>query len=185
MKTTSSSIEIRGRRGQSLTVDLILSISIFMILLAVAYLSWEDGRTSALERQEQVRADEASSRALRALAKSPGIPSSWASQGLTPDSASLLGIGGASAYNEIDEFKIAKIAQYFNSSTYSNITKSRLALSPFEADVRISYLNGTDISTMGEPPGSQAIVLSSKQRVAIYKNESAIIRVRVWNILAS
>ncbi|PIT84497.1 hypothetical protein COU37_03145 [Candidatus Micrarchaeota archaeon CG10_big_fil_rev_8_21_14_0_10_45_29] len=160
-------------------------MSIFMLLLAIAYLSWEDGRASALEKQVQVQADEAASRALRAIAKSPGIPSSWASQGLTPDSASLLGIGAASAYNEIDEFKIAKIAQYFNSSPYSNITKSRLGLSPFEADVRISYLNGTDIATMGAPPGASSIVLSSKQRIAVYKNESAIIRVRLWNIQAS
>lgn len=182
---TNKNIFNATKKGQSLSVDLVISMAIFMLLLAIAYLSWEHAITGEAENYSQMRADEAASRALRSISKSPGIPSSWASQGLNPDSASLLGIGAASSYNTIDEFKLAKLAAYFNSTIYSNKTKSLLGIQPFNADIRISYFNGTDISTMGSPPNSASIVLSSAQRVAIYKNESAIIRVRIWDIQAS
>ncbi|MFH1306844.1 MAG: hypothetical protein ABIH83_04300 [Candidatus Micrarchaeota archaeon] len=168
------------KKGQSHMVDLIISVSVFMILLVIIYSAWFRTIDTTADEILQFRADEAAERATVSLTKSPGFPSNWAAKNISPSSSDLKGIGIASSYGVIDPTKLEILEYYFNNSAYYNSTKQKMGISPFNGDVRVSYLNGTNISVMGSPPVVSEMVLATHQRLAVYKNNTVIVRVRVW-----
>ncbi len=171
-----------ARKGQSVTVDFIISISIFMLLLAIAYSAWNRQVQNIGDTLLQGRAEEAAARGLEALTSSPGYPSNWAALNLTPNDTALLGIGAADAPGVIDPYKLTRLTALFNDSTYSSNTTLKMGLSPFAADARVAYLNGTNISVMGTAPNSSSVVLASGQRLASWNNNTVLVRVRVWQV---
>lgn len=169
-----------GKSGQVQISDLVVSLAVFMMLLIIVYITWYRQVDISSGQLLDFRSSQAAERALISIINSPGFPSNWASQGLLPTSPSLLGIGAAESYGNIDPTKLAIMGQYFNSSDYGNSTRLKMGISPFEGDVKITYLNGTNISIMGAGPASSDIVLSSRQRVAAYQGKPVLVRVRIW-----
>lgn len=167
-------------KGQTVVIDFILSISVFILLLVVFYSVWMRTLDRMGDSVLQAQADEAARRGLSALVDSPGFPSNWAAQGLLPSDSALLGLGGADAPGVLDIGKISNLSADFNDSSLYNATRLKTGLSPFEADVRVYYPNGSDISAMGASPAAGATIWASGQRIATLGNETVLVRLRVW-----
>ncbi|MDE1798240.1 MAG: hypothetical protein KGH63_02445 [Candidatus Micrarchaeota archaeon] len=170
------------RRGQSITVDFIVSISIFMLLLAVAYSVWNTNVQRMGDQLLQGRAEDAARRGLASIIESPGYPTNWAALNITPDNSTLLGMGAASSYGVIDPYKLGRMAAIFNTTAQYNYTLLKMGLAPFQADVRVYYLNGTNISVMGAPPNASGVVQASGARLAQWMGNPVMVRVRVWTV---
>ena len=161
-------------------LDLVFALSIFMILLAVLYSGWFVKIQSASQELSEFKASMAAQSVLISLSDSPGFPSNWAAQNISPNSDSLKGIGIVSSHSQIDPQKLKTLEYFYNlTSTYNN-SKIKMGIAPYDSDIRIYYLNGTNISIMGSPPSSTDNVLSSAQKPAVYNNQTVIIRVRIW-----
>ncbi|MFH0927523.1 MAG: hypothetical protein V1822_02990 [Candidatus Micrarchaeota archaeon] len=169
-----------AKKGQITTIDLVLSISVFMVLLAIIYGAWHVKIESAASDISEFRASIAAQKALNSITNSPGFPSNWAVENLDPNSDSLKGIGAAFAHGEIDATKLAALqADYADPSKYEN-TKLKMGLEPFDADIRIYYITGVDLAVLGSPPASGSRVLASVQKGATYNQQPVMVRVRVW-----
>lgn len=167
-------------KGQITMLDLVISISVFMVLLAILYASWQAKIDASAQQMQEFRASIAAQKALNSLTNSPGFPTNWAAQNLSPNSDSLKGIGIADSANNIDEYKLSALEYYYNYSQTYNNTRLKMGISPFDADIKIYYPNQTIISIMGNPPASTKTIRASTQKVAIYKNQTVLVRVRLW-----
>jgi len=161
-------------------LDLVISITIFMSILAILYGGWYVKIDNSSQDLAEFRAQVAARKAINALTNSPGFPSNWAAMDLSPNSDALKGIGLADSKGQIDEVKLTALAYYYNySPTYGN-SKLKMGLSPYDADIRIYYSNGANVTNLGVPPTSANTVLASLQKSAIYRNETVFVRVRLW-----
>lgn len=173
-----------ARRGQSITIDFIISISLFLLLLIIVYASWVRQVDRLGDELLARQAQEAAARGLSAIVDSPGFPSDWAVLNLAPDDPALLGLGAAESPGRIDDFKLARLSVLYNNSDYANLTRQKMGLGAFFADVAIRLAsNSSNVSVLGSAPNSTSIVLASGTRVATYKNSTALVRVRVWRSL--
>ena len=172
--------QYRNKKGQTTLLDLVISISIFMAMLAVLYGAWFVKIENSSQELIEFRASLSAQKAMDALTASPGFPSNWAAQNLSPNSASLKGIGIADSKGSIDDCKLRVLEQYYNSSDAQNNSKIKMGIAPFNADIRIYYPNSTNISVMGSPPANTDSVAASMQKSAVYKNQTVLVRVRLW-----
>ncbi len=167
-------------RGQILISDLIISMAVFLLLVAIAYEAYNRQTDRLGEWHTRILADDAMQRGLSAIIDAQGNPSNWAAAGYTPLQASVLSLGSGEGGGRIDSFKLGQLAAYFNSPTYYNATRLKMGLGYFDADVRVSEMNGTNISVMGAPPNSTSVVVSAGTRLAVLDNRTVLVRLRVW-----
>ncbi len=167
-------------RGQILISDLIISMAVFLLLVAIAYEAYNRQTDRLSEWHVQTLADDAMQRGLSAVIDAQGNPTNWAAAGMTPLQDSLLALGSGDGIGSIDSFKLTTLASYFNSPTYYNATRLKMGLGYFDADVRVSEMDGTNISVMGSPPNSTSVVLAAGTRLAILDNRTVQVRLRVW-----
>ena len=167
-------------RGQILISDLIISLSIFLLLIAIAYEAYNRQTDRLAEWHTQILADEAVQRGLASIVDAQGNPTNWAVSGLNPGQSQLMAMGAGDGAGSIDQIKLTQMAVFFNSSTYDDGTLEKMGLGYFQGDVNVSELAGADIISMGLPPISSSIVLSSGTRVASYNGRAVLVRLRVW-----
>ena len=179
MEQTSQSRNL-GKKGQTTLMDLVISIAIFMALIAILYGAWFTKIENSSQDLAEFRASVSAQKAMNALINSPGFPSNWAAQNLSPNSDSLKGIGIAESKGAIDEYKLQILQYYYNSSSTYNNSRLKMGIAPYNADIRIYYLNSTNISVMGSPPSSEDAIAASMQKSAVYKNQTVLVRVRLW-----
>ncbi|MFA5108661.1 MAG: hypothetical protein WC492_03970 [Candidatus Micrarchaeia archaeon] len=168
------------KKGQIHSLDLMISLSIFMMLILITYFAWQRQLDLTSSDLLKFQAQTAAQNAINSIAFSPGFPTNWAAQNISPTSSALLGMGASDSYAKIDDFKLSILSSYYNNSIFYENTTKKMGIAPFNADIRILYLNSTPISTLGNAPSASTIVLYSKSQIASYKNNSAIIRVRIW-----
>lgn len=171
---------IAAVRGQILISDLIISMAVFLLLIAIAYEAYNRQTDRLGEWHARVSADDAMQRGLAAITDAQGNPTNWAAAGYDPSQAAVLSLGAAEGRGRIDAFKLGRLAAFFNDSAYYNATRLKMGLGYFDADVRVSGLDGTNISAMGSPPTSSSVVLSAGTRLAAYGNRTVLVRLRVW-----
>lgn len=170
----------RFARGQILISDLIISMAVFLLLIAIAYEAYNRQIGRLGEWHTGVSADDAMQRGLAAIVDAQGNPTNWAVAGSNPLQSSIRSLGAAEGRGRIDAVKLGQLAVFFNDSDYYNATRLKMGLGYFDADVRVSGLDGTNISVMGSPPTSSSIVLSAGTRLAVYGNRTVLVRLRVW-----
>mgnify|MGYP001620080293 CR=1 FL=1 len=178
--TTEKRVFPPAVRGQILISDLIISMAIFLLLIAIAYETYNRQTDRLGEWHTQVSANDAMQRGLSALIYAQGNPTNWAVAGYNPLQASVLAMGSGEGGGRIDSVKLGRLASFFNDSAYYNATRLKMGLGYFDADVRVSEMNGTNISVMGSPPTSSSIVLSAGTRLAVMDNRTVQVRLRVW-----
>lgn len=167
-------------RGQILISDLIISMAVFLLLIAIAYEAYNRQTDRLGEWHTQVLADDAVQRGLAAIVDAQGNPTNWAAAGYNPLQASILALGAAEGRGRIDAVKLGRLAVFFNDPSYYNATRLKMGLGYFDADVRVSGMDGANITVMGSPPGSGSAVLSAGTRLAAYGNQTVLVRLRVW-----
>ncbi len=155
-------------------------MAVFLLLIAIAYEAYNRQTGRLGEWHTQVLADDAMQRGLAAIADAQGNPTNWAVAGNNPSQSSILSLGAAEGVGRIDAYKLGRLAVFFNDASYYNATRLKMGLGYFDADVRVSGLDGTNISVMGSPPGSSSVVLSAGTRLATYGNQTVLVRLRVW-----
>ena len=169
------------KKAQMSTLDFVFSIAIFTVLLVILYSSWFSKVQSTSSQLETFKASVACDKALKSLTEYSGFPSSWGALNLSPNSNSLKGIGIADSHLVIDKQKLEVLEYYFNrSETYKNSTE-KMGIAPYDADIRIYYQNGTNVSIMGDAPTSKDSVLYTSQRLATYEDNAVLVRVRIWD----
>jgi len=169
-----------AKKGQTTLLDLVISLSVFMAIIAILYSAWFVKIDNSSQDLKEFRASIAAQKAMNALVESPGFPTNWAAQNLSPNSDSLKGIGIAESKGAIDERKLIVLQYYYNSTQSYNNSRLKMGIAPFNADIRISYLNSTNISIMGSAPAASDTILASLQKSAVYKNQTVLVRVRLW-----
>lgn len=155
-------------------------MAIFLLLIAIAYEAYNRQTDRLGEWHTQVSANDAMQRGLAAIIDAQGNPTNWAVAGYNPLQTSVLALGSGEGRGRIDSVKLGRLAGFFNDSEYYNATRLKMGLGYFDADVRVSEMNGTNISVMGSPPASTSIVLSAGTRLAVLDNRTVQVRLRVW-----
>ncbi len=168
--------------AQVMISDFIVSLSVFMLVLMLFYVTWTRNVDAMGEELLRERALQAAQKGMDALTLSPGFPSNWAVMGLaSPGDAALGGIGTAQSPGNLDEVKMAQLAAWLGNPNNHNATLKKMGIGPYDADVGLSLTDGgTQIYYMGYGPQSDAQVLASAQRLVVYANKSATVRIRVW-----
>ncbi|MCX8163040.1 MAG: hypothetical protein N3D10_00605 [Candidatus Micrarchaeota archaeon] len=168
-----SLIKQENKKGQMQLVDLIVSLSIFLLLILFLYINIEKNIFQEKEKLKKIKAIAVADRLIKTIAEDYGYPTNWAIE-LEPSNNSLKAFGTAESYLEIDPYKLAR----FNQIYLNNYTKKKLLLGEYEADLTISYLNGTQIAYIGNYSSQK--ILTNKKSYALYLNQPIILKVRVW-----
>jgi type II secretory pathway pseudopilin PulG len=167
------------KKGQSIIADLMVSLAIFMILMVIIYFSWSTNVSKINDTYQVYRGENSAQRALDAITKSPGFPSNWAVNSLTPDQSELKGLGCAQGYNRLDSQKLSNLNTLLTS--HYNDSRQKLGIGIYDADIKVSYLDSSTIYTMGTSPSSStSTVLATKSEIATLDGQPVLVRVRVW-----
>ncbi|MFH1095257.1 MAG: hypothetical protein V1728_03495 [Candidatus Micrarchaeota archaeon] len=170
----------KTRTAQVMISDFVISLSIFLLVLILFYATWTRNVDAMGEELAHQRALQAANKGMDALVLSPGFPSDWAVSGLSPGDAALTGIGTAERTGNLDMAKVAQLAAWLGTPNLHNITLKKMGIAPYDADVRLSQLDGTSLYAMGYSPPSDSQVLASAQRLVTYANNSTMVSIRVW-----
>jgi len=165
----------KTKKAQIQITDLILSLFIFLILLGFMYIVIYNRIYFAQEQIDKTHADIVLDNLLLSILYNPGVPTDWAAKQLNPSDLRLKAIGCAQAPNEIDEFKLQRLSEIYD----DNYTKQKLGLGRFDADINISYLNGTTAQYIGNLQANKQII-GLKKTYCVYNNTIAKIVIRLW-----
>ena len=168
-------LRIKTKKAQIQITDLVLSLAIFLILLGFIYILIYNRIYTFQEQINKTHADIVLDNLMVLILYSPGWPTDWAAKQLSPSSVELKTIGCAQGPNEIDENKLNRLFEIYDNS----YTKQKLGLGRFDADINISYLNGTNIKYIGNLPANKQIIVL-KKTYCIYNNTIAKIVMRIW-----
>jgi len=155
-------------RGQTVPIDFMAGLFIFMVILAYFIVVWDSYSTRYVE-QAKARNDELEAIALaEQLVTSPGHPFNWTA---SPQTAQSIGL--AQKPNELAEERVQALQQL----SYPD-AKRLLGL---DADflVKIESLGGARLATIGYEP-SNATRAFEVTRLAFYKGEASYVKVRVY-----
>lgn len=148
-------------------------VFLFILTLSLIYSIEASNRIYLLEKGNARNL--AAFSAANALLLSPGYPANWES---LPDLNGVSSIGLAMAGNQISPSKLSKLVD-LNKSNYS-AAKDILGLAKYGASVSILSLQGRhSIAEFGlQPPGGKPA--SAASRIALYKGEEVILRLKVF-----
>jgi hypothetical protein len=168
------------KKGQTIIADLMVSLAIFILLLVIVYMSWMNNVSQINQDYTGFKGEIAAQKAIDSITKSPGFPSNWAAQGLSPSSSSLKGLGCAQGYNRLDALKLSKLNTSFSTSSDYNASRLKIGVGAYDIDINISYLNTTGIYSLNSLPDSNITVLATKSEFASLDGEPVLVRVRIW-----
>lgn len=165
----------KSKRAQMHLLDLVISISIFLIVLLFLYIQIEKNIAREKEKLSQLEANFVADSIVSALFYSYGYYSDWATKISDPSDESLRAIGTAESYLKIDKYKLEKLNQIY----YNNYTKKKLGFRQFDGDINITFLNGTNLIYIGDYDGNKK-VLAYRKVFGTYEDQIIILKVRVW-----
>lgn len=160
-----------NKKGQSVLIDLMMGILIFLLLMAATLSVWT-GKATDLERERNLR--EMRSKTIEAmdfLIRSQGKPKYWETK--LPTEIELIGL----ATNErvITEKKLNKFVELGNDTTaggYYYLIKEKLLLGNYDFYFRLSEPGGTEITKTGVDPNLLGAVDTFKiRRIVTYRGE--------------
>ena len=171
-----------AKKGQVFTWDLAISISIFLIVLAMLFYMWNTTTSKATETRDIYEMESIATEVTELLIRTPGVPRDWENMNLT----NITAIGLANVEPRI--LSREKIFR-FVTLNYSDI-RPLLGTRQYNFYFNMVYLankttvnisNGTmtALCKQGEPSGNPAFELTSR-RTSILDDEIVIIYFTVW-----
>lgn len=146
-----------SNKGQAFSIDIMISATIFLVVLAIIITVWENQNSSAEEQLILQDMENAGTRAINFITRSPGETTSTQSQtpaNITdwenePSIATVKFIGLAKRDRAIDTAKIKKFASYIISDY--PLLKSKLLLS-YDFYFKFYYLDNSGNKVIIEEP---------------------------------
>lgn len=163
-------------RGQIFITDLLTGFAVFLIIIEVTMLLWDNQIAKAADAESRNMMEEAA-RAASDQLLTAGEPSDW--QVINLNSSQLHSFGLASSANVLAWDKVQRIGELNGDpKSYSNV-KEALGLDCCEAWVQVLYENGTLIESFGKetPNGSAAVSIDRK---AMLNSSPVTVRLEVW-----
>lgn len=163
-------------KGQMLSTEILLALSIFLVSMGVFMLSWNAISSSYQQQQADSQMESALLSVSDTLVLSPGNPSDWETSALS--NASLIGI--ASARNVLSPAKAAAL-QSLNSTSY-DAARGRLGAGRFDLFIAITGQSGATLYSFGREanPGNESISAISTQRMALMNGSIVSLKVQLW-----
>ncbi|MFH1106796.1 MAG: hypothetical protein V1787_02775 [Candidatus Micrarchaeota archaeon] len=126
------------------TSDFVLSLAIFMIVLALAAPLWDHVRAQAAYSSVQYRIQADALAASDALVRSPGNPRDW-------DAASVMSMGLADEEHMLNGTKVSMMFNMLKADYPA--AKGRMGLAPYDLNISITDGNGQTIDLQGNETG--------------------------------
>ena len=169
------------KKAQIVMSDLIISLGIFLLLMAVAYSAWSRTADQLSQWDEDTKAQIALDQGMIALTQAPGHPSDWALLNVGADSGTIQSLGLVQRPGVLDPVRVDRLAVFLNGDEVSyNNTVKKLGLSPYQVDIRISTPEDQLIVAMGHAP-TEGVVSGTARAMAIYPNQTMVqVRLRLW-----
>lgn len=165
-------------KGQILSTDLVVSLSLFLAALLVFTLAWRSMSQGYWEAQSDMDMQSAALSISDALALSQGYPQGWefSQQG------NATSFGLASSKNALSHAKIKALQSSFASDYYS--AKGTLGAGRFEPYITVGYASGATLYSFGQAPSSQNMSVSSAiaERLCLLDGKLALLRVQLWRV---
>ena len=163
----------KGRKGQSLTPDFMLSMAIFLALFVFGTFLWVITYSSGTTTQNFESANLQISDIAETLVRSQGNPTNW-----TNDTVVIIGL--AKEDHLLDENKLIELEKV----TYANMKKS-LGIQKEDINITIQNITGAVIKSYGLPIDSLSKNIVPIDRTAVLeynsgKRELVIVKVRLW-----
>ena len=115
-----------------------------------------------------------------ALTQAPGHPTNWALKNVGAEDSAIQSLGLAQRPGVLDPTRVDRLAVFLNGddTAYNNSVR-KMGLSPYQADIRISTMDGQLVAAMGRAPGNG--VVSGTARAMAWYNQSLVqVRLRLW-----
>ena len=184
MSTILNSKKSKGKksRGQVLTIDLVLSLTVFLAAFFILFYLWQMAQKVSVLNTHELEMSKLAVIVAHSLVFAQGQPSNWHAMA-NPADASSFGLAWRS--NVLQQEKVdAFIA--LNATNYTS-TKERLGAGRYELYIFVQDLAGANIYEFGiKPPDSSRIhPIQVAQRFAILNNEPIIVQAEVWSNIYS
>jgi hypothetical protein len=163
-------------RGQILSTDLVISLSLFLGAIMVFFISWSMLSYSYWESKADMDMQSAMLSISDALVLSPGSPADW--EFGTVDGASSFGL--ANGKNELSRLKIASLQSFF-ANNYT-LAKVGMGSGTFDIYVAVNRQDGTVLYSFGRIADftDRQVVSASSERLAILDGELVDVKVSLW-----
>ncbi len=162
-------------KGQFVTTDFSLAVSILIFLFVLGIIIWNSTSTKISQNTIKNEMETVSIDVSDQLLKSQGLPADWETQAVLNFSLGLIDRG-----NELNPNKFVALTKL----NY-NYSKSLLGIRGYEFYVRATDVNGNIKSDSGTPlkvgivPVENSTIVNSK-RIAILQNEIIYLDVMIW-----
>ncbi|MBW2989814.1 hypothetical protein KY358_05865 [Candidatus Woesearchaeota archaeon] len=156
-----------NRKSQIAVIDLTISLFIATIIIIFITFAWNRNAAILNENADYKEMQVVAFQAIDMLVRSEGSPSSWEEN---PSSARAIGL--ASSDRNISEDKLNS----FTGLSYSNASQA-LGTELYDFYFQLKDINGTSLYSCGKAPDNLVV---NVQRLALYKNETAIVEFALW-----
>jgi len=156
-------------KGQLLTVDYIIGVMLFMLLLTACLYVWENILYKIQEDQLTLELMNTAKRISDQFVRTSGNPNNWESN---VSAASSVGI--AIDDRVISQAKFAELA----GMNYSNL-RYYLGVGSFDVYLKLSNTSGSVFGEAGNRP-AEALVVNTR-RIVSMDNQTALLDVSVWS----
>ena len=155
-------------RGQSVPLDFMAGLFIFMVLLVYFVILWDIYSTRYMEQGERGNIETHAISIAENLVSSTGSPFNWTVSPLAAQS-----IGLAFRPNQLDPYRIAAL----EGLPYANA--KRLLGTDYDFLIKIESQEGARYSTIGQEPGNTTRTVEVT-RIATYNGAPAFVRVQLY-----
>jgi hypothetical protein len=172
----SNSERVSRMRGQILSTDLVVSLSLFLGAIMIFFITWSMLSYSYWENKADTDMQSAMLAISDTLVLSPGSPTDWEFGPV--DSAASFGL--ASSKNELSALKIASLQSFF-ANNYTQ-AKVNMGSGTFDIYVTINRQDGTVLYSFGRTANftNRQVVAASSDRLAILDDELVDVKVSLW-----
>ncbi len=173
----------RNKCGQVFTWDLAISISIFLIVLAMLFYMWDSTISKVTATKEIYEAERISMDVTEQLIRTPGVPHDWENQNIS--NLSVFGLANVEP-RILNKNKILKFVNYTNPG-HPNYSYARplIGTNWYEFYFNMTYLNGSQlilnntVIASGIIPVNSAFELTAR-RTAVLDDEIVRVYFTVW-----
>jgi hypothetical protein len=172
----SAALAGQPKKGQLVSTELVICISIFMAALVIFLLSWTSISASYYEEQADRDMEVALIGISDMAVLSPGSPPDWESTTVTESNA----FGFARSRNVLSPNKLAALAVL---DGYYETVKERMGAGKFGLSITVvSPASGSTLYSFGKAVSSLNTTVSSisAERLALLDDEPVRVKVQVW-----
>lgn len=162
--------QLKNKRGQLFSVDLVVTVIAFIVILAFLLSFWNLNVLRFSERKHSDELQLLSFQIIDVLIKSPGVPDNWENN---LDGLSVIGLSSNS--NILDSEKV----NTFLSLDY-NLVKEKFNIERFDYQVKLLSINGNVLNTSGISPSEDLLEKIAINRIVMIRNETRLVQFNLW-----